>query len=258
MISCTVRRDRVPAFAIAVLVFAVMMVSLAPAMGDQHGGKVIFTRLSDSVWMHTSYRRFLGIGPIPANGLIVFDGDASILVDSAWTNEQTQAVLNWASDEAHHPITRAIFTHAHVDKMGGVAVIRKNGIETFAATLTNSHAGRRGLTRAEFDIELQANGRVVSFGPVDLFFPGAGHSPDNIVVDVPDDGILFGGCLIRPGPANSLGNTRDAAVGNWAAAVRAVAARFPRSDIVIPTHGSPGSRALLDHTIHLARTATGD
>lgn len=91
-----------------------------------------------------------------------------------------------------------------------------------------------------------------------VYHPGAGHTRDNIVVYFPPAKVLFGGCLIRPGDASSLGNTADGDVANWASAVRNVASAFPEAEIIIPSHGAMGGRELLDHTIALAEAAKND
>ncbi|MHA7872001.1 MAG: MBL fold metallo-hydrolase, partial [Hyphococcus sp.] len=88
-----------------------------------------------------------------------------------------------------------------------------------------------------------------------VFHPGPGHTRDNIVVYYEPAKVLFGGCLIRPDGSTNLGNTADGDVGNWANAVRNVAKQFPDAEIVIPSHGPMGRRALLDHTIALAEAA---
>lgn len=89
------------------------------------------------------------------------------------------------------------------------------------------------------------------------FYPGPGHTRDNIVIYYAPAKVLFGGCLIRPGGATDLGNTADGDVANWADAAREVAAEFPDAEIVIPSHGPPGGRELLDHAIALAEAAAG-
>lgn len=63
--------------------------------------------------------------------------------------------------------------------------------------------------------------------------------------------VLFGGCAVRPGSSSLLGNTEDADVGGWPEAIRRVQARFPAVEVVVPSHGPPGDRTLLFHTIGL-------
>ena len=111
---------------------------------------------------------------------------------------------------------------------------------------------------AQSTMALEAGARQIVIGGgihYEVLYPGPGHTRDNIVVYYPDAKVLFGGCLIRPGGSDNLGNTADADVVHWAEAVRNVAAAFPDAEIVIPSHGPMGGRELLDHTIALAEAA---
>ena len=212
---------------------------------------VTVRRLEDGVWLHTSYKNLPQWGPFPSNGLIVLDGESTILVDTAWTNAQTQTLLSWVDSTLKRPVTHAVMTHAHDDKMGGVAVLKARGILTYAHVLSNRVAPSRGLTPAEHDLDLQV-GDTHRLGRVTVLYPGPGHTVDNIVVSVPPR-IVFGGCLIRPGATKSLGNTADAVVEQWADTVLRVAGRFADAQLVVPSHGPPGGRRLFDHTAQLAR-----
>jgi glyoxylase-like metal-dependent hydrolase (beta-lactamase superfamily II) len=150
----------------------------------------------------------------------------------------------------------AVFTHAHADKMGGVGIVRKRGIQTYALARSNELAIKRGFTPAEAALELRVNGPLQTLGPLTVFYPGAGHTADNIVVNIEGAGILFGGCLIRPGNSDNLGNTADGNVQHWATATEALAARFPDPKIVVPSHGPLAGRELFTHTIALAKAAS--
>ncbi len=225
----------------------------SPVLHFQGRDDLRLTRLSPIVWMHTTIKILPNFGPFPSNGLLVIDGPDAILVDSAWNDEQTAAILDWAAQELKHPVTRAVFTHAHEDKMGGVGAIIARDIATYALPLTNELSADRGLVAARNDLALAEAGPPVFLGPVELFYPGPGHTADNIVANVGTAGILFGGCLIRPARARTLGNILDASVGHWQQAVEAVATRFPGSTIVVPSHGPPAGRELLDLTADLAQ-----
>ena len=150
--------------------------------------------------------------------------------------------------------TSAIVTHAHQDKMGGMNALHEAGIKTFAHVYTNEDAPKRGLTPAK-TIVLENSTQSTNAEGITLFYPGPGHTRDNIVIYYAPAKVLFGGCLIRPGDSNNLGNTTDGDVANWADAVRNIAAKFPDAEIIIPSHGAAGGRELLDHTIALAEAA---
>lgn len=213
---------------------------------------VTFTPLRQGVWMHTSIKHIEKWGRVPSNGLIVEKGDFSILVDTAWNDRQTAEIIQWASTTLKKPIRWAVFTHAHEDKMGGVTALRAQGIATYAADDSNQRAPDQGLTPAEYALVFDAQHNSTMLEPLVIFDPGPGHTPDNIVVGLPEQSIIFGGCLIRPAGATDLGNTAEADLQHWEAAVTAVAKRFPQAQQVIPSHGDPAGRDLLTLTARLA------
>ncbi|NKI36284.1 MBL fold metallo-hydrolase [Wenzhouxiangella sp. XN79A] len=159
-------------------------------------------------------------------------------------------------------MSAAVFTHAHDDKMGGVGVLRSLGIATYAHAQSNQLAPTRGLVPAEFDLQFDAGGSAVPTAALppelEIFYPGPGHTTDNLVVYVLESRVLFGGCLVRPRRSFSLGNTADAVIENWAQAIRNVNERFVEPTIVVPSHGAPGGPELLAHTIDVATSAEAD
>jgi glyoxylase-like metal-dependent hydrolase (beta-lactamase superfamily II) len=251
------RSHKVIFFAAAVALIA-SLIAHQPTKASQapisfERGGVVFEQLADAVWMHTSYKELPGWGPVPSNGLVVVSGGEAVLVDTAWNDEQTGAILDWAAEELRSPIARAVFTHAHEDKMGGVAAVRARGVQTFAHPLSNAAAALHDLEPAEYTLSFDQDGLAESPAPLVVYYPGPGHTQDNIVVEVPGTKVLFGGCLIRPPESTSLGNTTDANIGNWDDAVINVKERFPNAEIVVPSHGRPGGRELFDLTVKLAK-----
>lgn len=216
---------------------------------------VTFRELTAGVWLHTSQKEIAPWGLVPTNGLVIEDGSNAILVDTAWDDPQTAYILNWSKNTLGKPITSAVFTHAHEDKMGGVTVVRESGARTYAASDSNAFAKQRGMTPAQFMLEFGEDGVSEQLSPLVVFDPGPGHTIDNIVVGFPEKGVIFGGCLIRPGDSGSLGNVADADVDHWDRAVELVSERFPSAQLVIPSHGPPAGRELLEHTIGLVRAA---
>lgn len=223
-------------------------------------------KIAEGVWVHKTYENLPQIGSFLSQGLMIDTGGGVLLVDTAWTNHDTETLLVLIKNAAGEMPELAIVTHAHNDKMGGMQALIDAKIAARAHPLTNEDAPGRGLRPApmtilggkDFDTLFgESDGAREVRGPVQVFYPGAGHTRDNIVVYYAPAKVLFGGCLIRPANARNLGNTADADVTHWADAVRAVAARFPEAEIVIPSHGAMGGRELLDHTIAFAEAARG-
>jgi glyoxylase-like metal-dependent hydrolase (beta-lactamase superfamily II) len=80
---------------------------------------------------------------------------------------------------------------------------------------------------------------------------GPGHTEDTIVVWLPDVRILFGGDLVRSAASRSLGYTAEANLEAWPASVQALIEAYGDALLIVPGHGAPGGRELLDHTLEL-------
>ena len=97
-----------------------------------------------NVWQHTSYLDMPGFGAVASNGLIVRDGGRVLVVDTAWTDDQTARSSTGSSGEINLPVALAVVTHAHQDKMGGMDALHAAGIATYANALSNQLA-RKGM-----------------------------------------------------------------------------------------------------------------
>ena len=73
----------------------------------------------------------------PSNGLIVRDGDELLLIDTAWGAKNTAALLAEIEKQIGLPVTRAVSTHFHDDRVG-VDVLRAAG---WQRTHHRRHAG---------------------------------------------------------------------------------------------------------------------
>lgn len=240
------------------------LIASAPTKSEVYGIK--FQKIAEGVWTHRAYKTFEKWGPFPTTGLIIAREDKIILIDSAWDDTQTNVILDWVETNFGRPVTAAIFTHAHSDKMGGVGAIRQRHIPTFAFTLSNKIAPEKALVPAQYNLRFRTDGKWLPsngvtanyFKGLDIFYPGPGHSDDNIVVGISGTPVLFGGCLIRPADTSNLGSTKDADITNWANAVRKLSAHFTDAEVIVPSHGPKGDRALLATTIELAEAANRD
>lgn len=205
---------------------------------------VMVRRLAERVWLHVTVEP--GAGRYESNGLIIDTGDgSSLLIDTAWDDAQTGVLARWAAERGM-PIRRAIPTHFHSDRLGGIDTLRALGVTMTGLDLTRQLAAAKGITAPE--VLFTAAARTYAGEGFEAFYPGAGHSRDNIVVWLSRERILFGGCLIKAAETRDMGNTADADVAHWDDAVTAVQARYPQAARVIPGHGSVGGPNVLTHT----------
>jgi glyoxylase-like metal-dependent hydrolase (beta-lactamase superfamily II) len=209
-------------------------------------------RLTPNVWLHTTTHVLSGVGFYPANGAIVVHGNESLLIDTGWSDADATGILG-AWERAGRPaITRAVATHFHFDRTGGIRALAARGIRTYGNPLTIGLALDNGLPPPYPLHDLQKAPQRM--GGVELFYPGPAHTIDNTVVWIPGDAVLFGGCMLKSTTEDDLGNLGDAVVAEWPASARRVARRYPAARHLIPGHGTTLGNALT-HTIALADAA---
>ena len=56
--------------------------------------------------------------------------------------------------------------------------------------------------------------------------------------NIPDESLLFVGCLVKSLNPRTLGNTKDAVIKQWPKTLKKVFSNFPDVAVVIPGHGS--------------------
>lgn len=220
-----------------------------PTADEIPPGEVRLHKIRDGVWAHVATQEMGGI-VYPSNGLVVLDGNGLFLVDTAWGGENTAALLSAIETHIGLPVRRSVSTHFHDDRVEGVDVLRAADVETYATPLTRRLAEAEGNEVPDFILDgLAEAGTAVQFGPVEVFFPGVGHTPDNLVIYVPEARVLLGGCAVFESSRQLPGYLGDADVAAWPKSLRRVRARYPDAEILLPGHGVPGGLELLDHTI---------
>ncbi|MCW7504805.1 subclass B1 metallo-beta-lactamase [Leptospira paudalimensis] len=206
-------------------------------------------KIKESVWIHKSFGSFQGI-TYPSNGLVVLTNKGIVVIDTPWTEPQTEELIQSIQTKFQKQIVFVIVTHAHDDRMAGVSSFQKRKIPVYSTQLTAKLAKENGYGMPSPILDIQTRFSLGN-GSVEVFYPGPGHSPDNIVVWLPDTHILFGGCLVKALEAEDLGNLKDANVVEWESSVKRVLSRYPDAEVVVPGHGNWGKLDLLRHTIRL-------
>ena len=212
--------------------------------------------LAEGVWLHISHHTFPNGDRFPSNGLIVREGRELTLIDTAWGELETLRLLEAIASEIGQPVTKAIVTHSHSDRAAGVDVLESHGVEVYAHPLTQRFTIENGLPVPDRTIEgLSDPGDTRTIGSIEVIYPGPAHAPDNVMVWLPAQRILFGGCAVRARASKSAGNTSHADIESWLEALSVIAKRYTSAEIVVPGHGEPGGHELIRHTSRLVREA---
>jgi len=218
-------------------------------VAGSHGALAVdVTYLNEEVLVHRS----TDASGMSSNGLIAITMSGLLLVDTSWTDSQTESILRWGEESLKRRWIGAVITHDHVDRAGGIGVLMRRGIPVAALDLTVAKLAGRGVHNVATLFTAQA-GVVQDPRGFEAFYPGPGHAADNIVIRV--GSVLFAGCLLKSSEAKDLGFTGAADLPAWPASVRWLQAKYGRMTIV-PGHG-PVDRegAAYQHTLDLLSAA---
>ena len=233
-------------------VFALLFTGFAQAQSSPKP-KLTVTPLTDGVYAHVTYGEYQK-NFIPSNGLIIYTGDGVVLVDTGWDTKEdtdnTRQLLKWVADSLRQPVKLCIVTHAHEDRVGGISELRKAGIRVVSTPLTAQKSVKLGYEAPEGILPADTTFTIGNV-PIRCYFPGEGHTSDNIVVWLPKQQILHGGCFVKSVAAFGMGNVADANLNQWATSVRKVMAQFGSARVVIPGHEAWGDTKALEHTLRL-------
>lgn len=206
--------------------------------------------LRKNVFMHISYLITTDFGKVDSNGMVYINGDEAIVFDTPTDDKAAAELIDWIEVKQGKKIKAVVVTHFHEDCLGGLKQFHTNGTKSYASNKTIELAKSTNvqvLPESGFDKAIEFS---VGDEAVYATFYGAGHTEDNIVGYIPKEETLFGGCLIKTMSAGK-GFLGDANTLQWPKTVDIIRKDLPELNLVIPGHGNPGGKELLDYTIQL-------
>ena len=233
-------------------VLGVLLLCSFAAHGVEQG-EITVEQIAPNVFLHSSTQSTTNFGRVSSNGLIVVRENNAVIIDTPWSLEDSAALIAWVK-EAGYQLAGVLATHSHEDRTGGFALVNSLSIPTYASLKTNLLLREDGRAAAQH--EFSESSFWWLNGTVEVFYAGAGHTLDNHVVWLPEERILFGGCLIRSLASSGLGFVGQADLDEWPSTVQKLVERYSPISIVIPGHGAVGSAELLDRTLELLQYAS--
>ena len=205
-----------------------------------------------------------------SNAGFVVTGDGVVVFDALATPALGQAMLKAIRKITPQPVKRVIVSHYHADHFYGLQALKADGAEVWAhesgRVSLNSDATQERLKQRRADLSPWVNeatrlvpaDRWLSFAsaktiPFELgglrfrvIDSSGAHSPEDLMLFVEQDQILFAGDLFFTGRLPFVGEA-DSKV--WLAALDRMLEAKPK--IVIPGHGPASKQPLQD--MHLTR-----
>lgn len=206
-------------------------------------------QLSPHTFVHISYLQTDDFGKVGCNGMVVINGGEAMVFDTPADEAASLELINWLEKERGLRLKGAVATHFHMDCVGGLEEFHVRKIPSYGSTKTIELTKTAGSPIPQNGFEEQLALEVGDISVVTQYF-GEGHTSDNVVSYVPEDRVLFGGCMIKEMNAG-VGFIGDANVSAWPTSVEQMKSTFSDIQIVIPGHGKIGGQALLDYTIQL-------
>ncbi|WP_295772837.1 subclass B1 metallo-beta-lactamase [uncultured Mucilaginibacter sp.] len=241
-----------------VILLFVLLSNSALTFADGKPPVISTSHLYENFYVYTSYGKpDEGEDLFPANGLYVVTNDGIVLIDTPWDEAQTIQLADTLEKKHHQKIALCVVTHHHSDRTAGLEWLKKHGAKTYSSLLTQSLTSGSDEKQAAYTFESDT---TITFGNVKLetFYPGAGHSLDNLVVWFPDSKVLFGGCLVRSFDSKAIPDTPGSNTEQWTHAARKLFTKYGDAAFVIPGHeGWEGGTAMLSHTMIILSKSRG-
>ena len=225
--------------------------SLAETFGQIVEPKLKLSQLTGDFNIYTTYNTYEG-NIIPANGMYLVTNKGVVLFDTPWDTTQFQPLLDSIKLRHNQNVTMCIATHWHSDRTEGLEYYKSKGIKTYTTLLTDELSKINGKKRAEY---LNQKDTVFNIGQYTFqtYYPGQGHTQDNIVIWFDKEKILYGGCLIKGADAENLGYLGDGNKKEYYSTLKRVQEKFSAPKFIIVSHSDWTNLNSLKHSIRLAR-----
>lgn len=204
--------------------------------------------ISEGVYIHKSFTDSEQYGRFSSNGLIYIRDGEALIADTPADSLLTEQLIDWVEEQGFE-VKSVVVNHHHIDALGGLQVFHNREIPSYGYEKTKQLAVTTGKTPPKIAFSDSLEIPIGDRNAVAYYF-GEAHTVDNIVLWLPDEQVLFGGCMIKSLRAGK-GNLEDANVQEWSNTVTKIKDYFPDMRIVIPGHGKHDDSRLLDVTIEM-------
>ena len=231
------------------ILLLLLLVGLVNSQAQNSEPKLKITPLTGDFYIYTTYNTYEN-SQVPANGMYLVTKAGVVLFDTPWDTTQFQPLLDSIAVRHRQKVTLCFATHWHSDKTAGLEYYRKQGIRTYTTKLTDELSQKHNEPRAEF---LMTKDTVFQSGQYrfETYYPGEGHTADNIVIWFSKEKILYGGCLIKGVDDKTLGYLGDTNTKTYATTLLNVKQKCRDPKFIIIAHNDWTDPGSLAHSIEV-------
>lgn len=209
--------------------------------------------LTGDFYIYTTWQDYNGFS-VPSNSMYLVTDKGVVMMDTPWDSTQFQPLIDSIETRHQQKVVMSISTHSHGDRTAGVEFLKSKGVKTYASKQTYDLCKVNDEKQPEFYFEDDTTFQIGEYR-FQTFYPGSGHTIDNIVVWFESDKILYGGCFIRSPEVRDLGYTGEAKIADWKNSIINTKTKFPSARYVIPGHYDWKNKKGLEHTLKLMNKA---
>jgi metallo-beta-lactamase class B len=231
--------------------FFLLVFDIAISKGQTSQPKLKISHLTENFYIYTTYNTY-NESITPAHGMYLVSDSGVVLFDTPWDSTQFQALLDSIDTRHHKSVSLCIAAHWHSDRTAGLEYYKQKGIKTYTTQFTDELAKKNDHKRAEF---LMKNDTIFHFDQYtfETYYPGQGHTLDNIIIWFTKEKILYGGCLIKGGTAVNLGFLGDANKKEYYNTLKKVEKKCPNPNYIVISHSDWNDPNSLKRSIKLAK-----
>ncbi|MBP6731298.1 MAG: BlaB/IND/MUS family subclass B1 metallo-beta-lactamase [Chitinophagales bacterium] len=233
------------------ILVVVLVFSLHLAWGQKENAKLKIAHLTGDFYIYTTYNTYKQ-SQVPANGMYLITRSGVVMFDTPWDTTQFQPLVDSIQLKHNKSVVICFATHWHPDKTAGLEYYRQQGIKTYTTALTDELSKKNNQKRAEF---LMANDTTFNLGQYsfETYYPGEGHTEDNIIIWFGKEKILYGGCLIKGAHDKNLGYLDDGNVNEYETTLKRVKQKCIDPKFIIVAHSDWKNINSLKHSIAMAK-----
>ena len=228
-----------------------LLTILSNSFGQSKNSELPISHLTGDFYIYKTFHDYKGT-QVSANAMYLVTDKGVVMFDAPWDKAQFQPLLDSIKAKHNKEVIMYFATHSHEDRAGGIGFYKQKGIKTYTAKLTDEILKKNKEPRARYVIPNDTVFNVAQYS-FEVYYPGKGHAPDNIVVWFEKEKILYGGCFVKSTEADDLGYLGDADVKEWEQSIKKVKLKFKNPKYIIPGHEGWENTESLNHTLKMVQ-----